>query len=96
MNSEERKETAKNETHLISNEWKEFSKTTAYKKFMEYIEFQDYSAVLGAKGPIVTFNDSGTEQINFNPQNAALLLQRSVGYDIIKTYVDSYVNFTTK
>lgn len=90
------KETSIDENRLVANEWKEFSKTTAYKKFMEYMEFQDYAAVQSAKGPILTFDDESGSQINFDPQKAASLLQRSVGYDIIRTYVEGYVNFTTK
>lgn len=90
------KETAQKETRLVANEWKEFSKSTAYRKLMEYIEFQDYAAIQGAKGPILTFDDESGTQINFDPQKAASLLQRSVGYDIIKTYIESYVDFTTR
>ena len=96
MTSEERKEQAKDEVRLVANEWKEFSRTTAYKKLMEYIEFQDYAAIQAAKGPVLTFDDESGTQINFNPQNAAALLQRSVGYDIITTYIEGYVDFTTK
>jgi len=90
------KETSIDENRLVANEWKKFSKTTAYKKFMEYIEFQDYAAVQSAKGPVLTFDNESGAQINFDPQKAASLLQRSVGYDIIRTYVEGYVNFTTK
>lgn len=89
------KETARNETRLVANEWKEFSKTTAYRKLLEYIEFQDYAAVQGAKGPILTFDDSSGSQINFDPIKSAALLQRSVGYDIITTYINGYVDYTT-
>ncbi len=90
------KETSQNENRLVANEWKEFSKTTAYRKLMEYIEFQDYMAVQAAKGPVLTFDDESGTQVGFDRENAASLLQRSVGYDIIKTYVEGYVNFTTK
>jgi hypothetical protein len=90
------KETLHDENRLVANEWKAFSATTAYRKLMDYIEFQDYAAVQSAKGPVLTFSDDDGAQINFDPQKAASLLQRSVGYDIIKTYIESYVNFTTK
>jgi len=80
---------------LIGNQWKEFSKKEAYKQFMEYLDLQDYLAVTGAKGPINTFNDESGEQINFDPIKSAGLLQRSVGYDIVKLYVKEYVNPTT-
>lgn len=90
------KETLQDENRLVANEWKAFSKTTAYKKLMDYIEFQDYAAIASAKGPILTFGEYDGAQVNFDPEKAASLLQRSVGYDIIKTYIESYVNFTTK
>lgn len=90
------KEASRQENRLVANEWKAFSETTAYRKLIEYIEFQDYMAIQGAKGPVMTFDDESGSQLGFNPQNAAHLLQRSVGYDIIKTYVESYVNFTTE
>lgn len=77
---------------LISNQWKEFSKKEAFKQFMDYIELQDYLAVTAAKGPINTFDDNSGEQINFDPVKSSGLLQRSVGYDIVKLYVDGYVN----
>lgn len=87
--------TSAEENAQVARQWQTFSKTLAYKKLLEYIEFQDYAAIAGAKGPILTFSEEGGEQINFDPQKAAALLQRSVGYDIVKTYVEGYVNFTT-
>ncbi len=86
------KETSAKAQDSIRKQWVEFSKTAAYKEFMEYLEFQDYAAVQSAKGPILTFDDESGAQLNFNPQNAASLLQRSVGYDIIRTYVEGYTN----
>ena len=80
---------------LVTKQWKEFSKTEAYKQFREYIDLQDYLAVTGAKGPINTFDDNNGEQLNFDPVKASGLLQRSVGYDIVKIYVEGYVNPTT-
>ncbi len=90
------KETLQDENRLVANEWKAFSTTTAFRKLMDYIEFQDYAAVQSAKGPVLTFDDESGTQLSFDPQKAASLLQRSVGYDIIKTYIESYVNYTTK
>lgn len=87
------KEAAKQEVRLIANEWKEFTRTTAYQKLMDYIDFQDYAAIQGAKGPILTFSEEDGEQIRFDANKAAALLQRSVGYDIIKTYIEGYVNY---
>jgi len=80
---------------LIANQWRDFSKTSAFKEFMDYIELQDYLAVTAAKGPINTFSDDDAAKITFDNEKAANLLQRSVAYDIVKIYVDGYVNFTT-
>lgn len=76
----------------ISNQWKEFAKTEAYKEYRDYIDLQDYLAVTAAKGPINTFDNNSGEQLNFDPVKGSALLQRSVGYDIVKLYVDGYVN----
>lgn len=77
----------------LAKQWKQFAQTDAFKEFMDYIELQDYLAVQGAKGPINTFEDADGEQLSFDKENAVYLLQRSVGYDIVKTYVEGYINF---
>lgn len=82
-------------TQQIAGQWKTFSRTAAYKQFMDYIEFQDSMAVMAAKGPIMTFDDESGQEVSFNRELAASLLQRSVGYDIVKTYVEGYVDYTT-
>lgn len=89
-----REESAKVQA-LIANQWKDFSKTEAYTQFIEYIDMQDYFAITAAKGPISTFDSSNGEQLNYDPVKASALLQRSVGYDIVKLYVEGYVNPTT-
>lgn len=80
---------------LVTKQWKDFSKTEAYKQYIDYIDLQDYLAVTAAKGPVNTFDDNSGEQLNFDPVKSSGLLQRSVGYDIVKLYVEGYVNFTT-
>lgn len=80
---------------LIANQWKEFSKKLAFKELMDYIDLQDNFAIIGAKGPINTFDDNDGTQLNFDPVKAANLLQRSVGYDIVKLYIEAYVEYTT-
>lgn len=80
---------------LIRRQWQEFSKKLAYQDLMDYIDLQDYFAVTGAKGPINTFDDNSGVQLDFNPIKAANLLQRSVGYDIVKLYIKGYVEMTT-
>ena len=77
---------------LITNQWKQFEKTEAYKEFREYIDLQDYLAVTGAKGPINTFEGDDGGEVKFDPVKSSSLLQRSVGYDIVKIYVDGYLN----
>ena len=76
----------------ITNQWREFSKTEAYKQFIDYIDMQDYFAISAAKGPVETFYETEGEKIAFNRENASCLLQRSVGYDIVKMYVEGYTN----
>lgn len=85
----------KYDRNLIIAQWKTFSQTEAFAEFMEYIDLQDYLAIQAAKGPVMIFDDESGAQLNFDPQNAANLLQRSVAYDIVKSYVDGHVNSTT-
>lgn len=80
---------------MISNQWREFAKLEAFKDFMDYIELQDYFAIMAAKGPVNTFGGKEGEDTSFDLQKTAPLLQRSVGYDIVKTYVEGYTNPTT-
>lgn len=91
----ENSDAALQRVELITAQWREFSKTEAYTELIDYIEMQDYFAVLAAKGPITTFSEEDGSQVKFDRENAAALLQRSVGYDIVKTYVEGYVNPTT-
>lgn len=83
---------------LVTAQWRKFAHEygkEAYQELMDYIEMQDYFAILAAKGPISTFSEEDGQQVKFDRENAAALLQRSVGYDIVKTYVEGYVNPTT-
>jgi len=82
-------------TAQIAAQWKTFSKTAAFKQFIDYIDFQDQMAIMAAKGPVMTFNEESGQEIAFNRELAASLLQRSVGYDIVQTYVEGYVEYTT-
>lgn len=86
---------AREKIERVTAQWVQFSKTEAYQEFRDYIDMQDYFAVLAAKGPINTFDEESGAQVNFDREKAAALLQRSVGYDIVKTYVEGYVNPTT-
>lgn len=87
----EKKETIRRRK-MISNQWREFAKQEAFKDFMEYIELQDYLAVMAAKGPVNTFTGKEGDESSFDLQKTAPLLQRSVGYDIVRTYVEGHIN----
>ncbi len=79
---------------MIAEQWITFSKTQAYKEFRDYIALQDHFAIMGAKGPVMPFGGEDDQQFVFDGEKAASLLQRSVGYDIVTTYVDGYVNLS--
>lgn len=87
---------AKEEQELITTQWREFSKTTAYKKFMEYIDIQKKTYEIMASGPmevykeVPTFDGKSDLQLDFEPEKYAYLLQRGVGCDIVKIYVEGY------
>lgn len=78
------------------NEWREFSKTLAYKRLLEYIEMQKKTYHILASGPmevyrdVPTFDGKSDLQFDFEPEKYAYLLQRAVGCDIVKMYVEEY------
>ena len=89
------------EEQQIANEWRDFSKTLAYQRLIEHIELQKQTYSLMASGPIEVYRDVPTLdgkkdlQLDFEPEKYAYLLQRGVGCDIVKMYVEGYVNITT-
>ena len=78
------------------NEWREFSKTLAFKRLMEHIELQKQTYQVLASGPMEVYRDVPTFdgkkdlQLDFEPEKYAYLLQRGVGCDIVKTYVEDF------
>lgn len=88
------------EQEQIKRQWQEFSKTLAYEKFIEHIELQKETYSIMASGPIEVNKLVGTSdgkydlQFEFEPEKYAYLLQRSVGCDIVKMYVEGYVENT--
>ena len=82
----------------VKRDWELFSHTLAYKELMEFIELQKSINTTMASGPmevyreVPTHDGKGELNFEFEPEKYAYLLQRSVGCDIIKTYVE---NFTT-
>lgn len=84
------------EEQQITNEWREFSQTLAYRRFIEHIEMQKDVYNLMASGPIEIYEEVPTvdgksrTQLSFEPEKYAYLLQRSVGCDIVKIYVEGY------
>jgi hypothetical protein len=93
-------ETLSNEKRIL-NEWREFSKTLAYQELIKFINLQKEINSILASGPMEVYRSvptlDGREdlQFDFEPEKYAYLLQRSVGCDIVKTYVEDYVNPTT-
>lgn len=89
------------EEQQIAKQWQEFSKTLAYQKLIEYIELQKETYNILASGPIEVYKDVETSdgkyglQFEFEPEKYAYLLQRGVGCDIVKMYVEGYVENTT-
>lgn len=74
------------DTDRLASQWKDFEKTEAYKALIEYIEFQNNCAIDLAKG---SFNED--EQVDLTKTYP--YLQRSVGYDIIREYIDGYIGY---
>lgn len=80
------------EEEQIAHEWRGFSKTLAYKKLMEYIETQKETYNNIAAGPLEVGTMDENQQVNFDfePEKYVYLLQRGVGCDIVKIYVEGY------
>ena len=84
------------ENEQVANEWREFSRTLAYQKFIEFIETQKQVYNIMASGPMEVYRDVPTFdgkkdlQLDFEPEKYAYLLQRGVGCDIVKTYVEDF------
>lgn len=82
----------------ITSEWSAFSKTLAYQKFIEFIDLQKDIHATMASGPMEIYQDVATNdgktvsQLHFEPEKYAYLLQRSVGCDIVKIYVEGYTD----
>jgi len=85
-----------NKNEQMRNEWREFSKTLAYSEFIEFIELQKQINTTMASGPmevyrdVPTFDGKSDLQLDFEPEKYAYLLQRSVGCDIVKIYVEEF------
>lgn len=84
------------ENEQIRNEWQGFSKTLAYQRFIEFIETQKQINTIAASGPlevyrgVETITGKSDLQLDFEPEKYAYLLQRSVGCDIVKIYVEEF------
>ena len=85
-----------NKWEKIAKQWEQFSKTEAYKELMSYIDLQkDVNSTLAA-GPIDVYKDVPTvdnktmQQLEFEPEKLAYLLQRNVGLDTIRLYIEGF------
>lgn len=86
------------EHEQITRQWREFAKTLAYREFIKHIELQKQTYNTLAGGPIEVYRDVPTFdgkndlQLDFEPEKYAYLLQRAVGCDIVKLYVEGYTD----
>lgn len=85
-----------NKWKKIAHQWEQFSKTEAYKELMRYIDLQkDVNSTLAA-GPIEIYKDvpvvdnKTMQQLEFEPEKLAYLLQRNVGLDTIRLYIEGF------
>lgn len=77
------------EESLIKGEWRDFSKTLAFKQLMEYagsnqVMLERYAKDMSMPGP-----NGGP--ISLDVEKAMSLLQRSAGIDIMTSYIRLYV-----
>lgn len=80
----------------IAHQWEQFSKTEAYKELMDYIDLQKDTNSTLAAGPIEIYKDvpavdnKTVQQLEFEPEKLAYLLQRNVGLDTIRLYIEGF------
>lgn len=84
-------EAAKREK-MIANQWRTFSKTAAFKDWMQYCEQNKEMLLEYAQEMVMPSPVKNGEQIILTIEKAHSLLQNRRGIDIVKTYVDGYVN----
>lgn len=76
------------EESLIKGEWRDFSKTLAFKRLMEYTETNKEMLLRDATDYTISLNG---KKVTITPEMALTLLQRRAGIDIVKTYIGLYV-----
>ena len=82
----------------IRKQWLDFARTPAYRQFIQFIQAQKETYNIIAGGPLEVSRDvmtsEGTKdvQFEFEPEKYAYLLQRGVGCDIVKLYVEGYTD----
>lgn len=89
------------ELEQLTSEWQAFSKTLAYQRLIEFIQLQKETYNVLATGPmevyktVPTFDGKDTLELDFEPEKYAYLLQRGVGCDIVKMYVEEFTTSPT-
>lgn len=85
-----------NKWEKIAHQWEQFSKTEAYRELISHIDLQkDVNSTLAA-GPIEIYKEvptvdgKTTQQLEFEPEKLAYLLQRNVGLDTIRLYIEGF------
>ena len=85
-----------NKWEKIAHQWEQFSKTEAYKELMGYIDLQKEINATLAAGPTEIYkevpltNERSSQQLEFEPEKLAYLLQRNVGLDTIRLYIEGF------
>lgn len=89
---QKRKDDAATRTRTISNQWREFSKTLAWQDFEEFCRSNDEMLITYAKERVMPSPVGKGEEIIIDSEMANSLLQNARGADIVKSYIDGYVN----
>lgn len=86
------------ENEQLAVEWKGIMRDYpfAYDELMKFIEMQKQTYQIMASGPMEVYRDVPTFdgkkdlQLDFEPEKYAYLLQRGVGCDIVRMYVEDF------
>lgn len=79
------KEEAAAKQRAINSQWKEFSKTAAYKDLMSYMD--DQSAMLLNYAESLQMPDPSGKMVGIDGKMSNLLLQNRRGVNIVRTYI---------
>lgn len=95
MSKELTKEQRIKRSKLVANQWLAFSKTTAYKEFILFMESNQETLLYYAEEGVVPNPSGNGTDIPISGEKSNMLLQNRRGIGIVKAHVEGIVKSTT-